>query len=168
LWRIRSTRPTVVLREVSAFWVTYRVPQYALTQTTTTIALNVGSGLVPIVVTLILLKGHPGIWRAPSWPPPSRRWRSTWSPKVVDGVWVVAPTLVPPIAAVLFSVPFGGSNLAVTAYIAGTLGTLIGADLSSLGRLSEGGTSVASIGGAGKFDGIFLTGIAAVLIASLV
>jgi uncharacterized membrane protein len=48
------------------------------------------------------------------------------------------------------------------------LGTLIGADLSNLGRISEGGTSVASIGGAGKFDGIFLTGIVAVLIASLI
>jgi uncharacterized membrane protein len=88
--------------------------------------------------------------------------------KVVDKVGVVSPTLLPPVAAVLFSLPFGGSDLAVTAYIAGTLGTLIGADLSNLGRISEGGTSVGSIGGAGKFDGIFLTGTVAVLIASLI
>jgi uncharacterized membrane protein len=54
------------------------------------------------------------------------------------------------------------------AYIAGTLGTLIGADLSNLGKISAGGTHVASIGGAGKFDGIFLTGIVAVLIASII
>jgi uncharacterized membrane protein len=45
------------------------------------------------------------------------------------------------------------------------MGTLIGADLMNLGRLSELGAPVASIGGAGTFDGIFLTGIVAVLLA---
>ena len=44
-------RPTVVVREVRAFWITYRIPQYALTEVTTTIALNVGGALVPLVVT---------------------------------------------------------------------------------------------------------------------
>jgi uncharacterized membrane protein len=168
VWRIKSTRPTVVVREVRAFWITYRIPEYALTRTTTTIALNVGGGLVPIAVTLILLKEHPGIWLGALAATALTAVAVHLVAKVVDGVGIVAPTLVPPIAAVLFSLPFGGSNLAVTAYIAGTLGTLIGADLSNLGKLSEGGTSVASIGGAGKFDGIFLTGIVAVLIASLI
>jgi len=168
LWQIKNTRPMVVLREVRAFWITYRIPQYALTQTTTTIALNVGGGLVPIVVTLILLKEHPGIWLGALVATALTAVAVHLVAKVVDGVGVVAPTLLPPIAAVLFSLPFGGSDLAITAYIAGTLGTLIGADLSNLGRISEGGTSVASIGGAGKFDGIFLTGIVAVLIASLI
>ena len=51
------------------------------------------------------------------------------------------------------------------AYISGVMGTLIGADLMNLGRLSELGAPVASIGGAGTFDGIFLTGIVAVLLA---
>jgi uncharacterized membrane protein len=88
--------------------------------------------------------------------------------RYVEGVGIVAPTLLPPVAAVLFSLPFGSPNLAITAYIAGTVGTLIGADLSNLGKISAGGTHVASIGGAGKFDGIFLTGIVAVLIASLI
>ncbi len=54
------------------------------------------------------------------------------------------------------------------AYIAGSLGTLIGADLLNLGKIQGLGAPVASIGGAGKFDGIFLTGIIAVLLASLV
>jgi uncharacterized membrane protein len=168
LWQIKSTRPTVLLREVKAFWITYRIPQYALTQTKTTIALNVGGGLVPIAVTLILLKEHPSIWLGALAATALTAVVVHLVAKVVDGVGIVAPTLVPPIAAVLFSLPFGGSDLAVTAYIAGTLGTLVGADLSNLGKLAEGGTSVASIGGAGKFDGIFLTGIVAVLIASLI
>jgi uncharacterized membrane protein len=168
LWQIKNTRPTIVVREVKAFWITYRIPQYALTRTTTTIAVNVGGGLVPIVVTLILLKEHPGIWLGALVATALTAVAVHMVAKVVDGVGVVAPTLLPPVAAVLFSLPFGGNDLAVTAYIAGTLGTLIGADLSNLGKLSQGGTSVASIGGAGKFDGIFLTGIVAVLIASII
>lgn len=45
---------------------------------------------------------------------------------------------------------------------------LIGADLLNLGAVRGLGAPVASIGGAGTFDGIFVTGILAVLLASLV
>jgi uncharacterized membrane protein len=48
------------------------------------------------------------------------------------------------------------------AFISGVIGTLIGADLLNLRDL---GAPVASSGGAGTFDGIFLTGIVAVLLA---
>ena len=53
------------------------------------------------------------------------------------------------------------------AYIAGSLGTLIGADLTNLDKVRGLGAPIASIGGAGTFDGIFLTGILAVLLAGL-
>ena len=51
--------------------------------------------------------------------------------------------------------------------MAGSLGTLLGADLPNLDKVSDLGAPVASIGGAGTFDGIFLTGILAVLLAGL-
>jgi uncharacterized membrane protein len=51
------------------------------------------------------------------------------------------------------------------AYIAGSLGTLIGADLLNLHRVQGLGAPIVSIGGAGTFDGIFVTGILAVLLA---
>jgi uncharacterized membrane protein len=63
------------------------------------------------------------------------------------------------------------------AYIAGTLGTLIGADLLNLPAIlrgdlaspgdAEGGVVMDSIGGAGVFDGIFLTGILAPILSTL-
>jgi uncharacterized membrane protein len=53
------------------------------------------------------------------------------------------------------------------AYIGGSIGVLVGADLLNLGKLQGLGAPVASIGGAGTFDGIFLTGVLAVLIAAL-
>ena len=67
------------------------------------------------------------------------------------------------IAAALLS----REDAAPLAYIAGGLGTLIGADLTNLDKVRGLGAPVASIGGAGTFDGIFLTGILAVLLASL-
>jgi uncharacterized membrane protein len=45
------------------------------------------------------------------------------------------------------------------------LGTLIGADLLNLGIVSQLEAPMLSIGGAGTFDGVFLTGILAVLLA---
>jgi uncharacterized membrane protein len=49
-----------------------------------------------------------------------------------------------------------------------SLGTLIGADLLNLDKIQGLGAPVASIGGAGTFDGIFVTGLLAVLYAGLV
>jgi uncharacterized membrane protein len=54
------------------------------------------------------------------------------------------------------------------AYVGGTLGTLVGADLANLGKTRKLGAPVASIGGAGTFDSIFIAGITAVLLAALV
>ena len=50
------------------------------------------------------------------------------------------------------------------AYVGGTLGTLLGADILNLGKIRNLGAPVASIGGAGTFDGVFLSGLIAVLL----
>ena len=59
------------------------------------------------------------------------------------------------------------SRAAPVAYVSGSLGTLIGADLMNFPAIRSLGTPVASIGGAGTFDGIFVTGIVAVVLASI-
>jgi uncharacterized membrane protein len=65
------------------------------------------------------------------------------------------PVVVTAIVAILLS----REDCAPLAYIAGSLGTLIGADLTNLDKVRGLGAPVASIGGAGTFDGIFLTGM---------
>ena len=50
------------------------------------------------------------------------------------------------------------------AYVGGTLGTLLGADVLNMGKIRNLGAPVASIGGAGTFDGVFLSGLIAVLL----
>ena len=85
----------------------------------------------------------------------------------VEGVGIVTPAFIPPLAAALIALFLSTSEPAVIAYVSGSLGALIGADLTNLKGIGKMGESVASIGGAGTFDGIFLTGVIAVLIVIL-
>jgi uncharacterized membrane protein len=84
----------------------------------------------------------------------------------VPGVGIAVPIFVPPIVTAIVAVIIARQHAAVLAYAGGSMGTLIGADLWNLDAVQGLGAPVASIGGAGTFDGIFLTGILAVLLAS--
>jgi uncharacterized membrane protein len=86
----------------------------------------------------------------------------------VPGVGIAEPTFIPPLVTAGAALLISREYAPPLAYISGSLGTLIGADLLNLGKVRGLGAPVASIGGAGTFDGIFLTGILAVLLASLV
>ena len=89
--------------------------------------------------------------------------------KIKPDVGILTPGFLPAFAAVavtlmmMFLLP-GGYNGYSIAYVSGTLGTLIGADILNLNKMSELRTGEASIGGAGTFDGVFLTGILAVFL----
>jgi len=85
----------------------------------------------------------------------------------VPGVGIAEPTFVPPLVAAGAAILLSRRYAPQIAYIAGSLGTLIGADLLNLGKIRGLGAPVASIGGAGTFDGIFVTGILAVLLAAI-
>ena len=150
---------------IDFFGMRYVVPQVE-DWPGTIIAVNVGGAIIPGLLSLYLLVRH-------------RLWllggvgtvivaavvhqMATLVPGVGIAVPVVAPPLITALVAFLLSYRYAGP----LAYISGTLGTLIGADLLNLDKLHGLGVPVASIGGAGTFDGIFITGIVAVLIASI-
>jgi len=84
----------------------------------------------------------------------------------IKGLGIGVPGLIPPLVAVLGAYILSPPELrAPSAYIASTLGILIGADLLRLGEIAQLGAPVASIGGAGTFDAIFLSGIIAVILS---
>jgi uncharacterized membrane protein len=83
----------------------------------------------------------------------------------VKGLGITTPVFIPPLVGVLSAFLLPSSSPKVIAYVSGVIGTLIGADLSHLSVIPKLGAPVASIGGAGTFDGVFLTGIIAVLLA---
>ncbi|HJJ30569.1 MAG TPA: DUF1614 domain-containing protein [Methanocorpusculum sp.] len=89
--------------------------------------------------------------------------------KPVRGIGMATPFFVGPVVTLAAALILGGGfglPAAGIAYVAGTLGTLIGADLLHLKDVPKSQTPMLSIGGAGTFDGIFLTGIITALIAS--
>lgn len=88
-----------------------------------------------------------------------------WASRPVPGVGIGMPIFIAPITAALTAVGIDPDHSAPLAYICGTLGVLIGADLLRLKDIRKMGVPIASIGGAGTFDGIFITGIVAVLLA---
>ncbi|MCD6348168.1 MAG: DUF1614 domain-containing protein [Candidatus Korarchaeota archaeon] len=85
--------------------------------------------------------------------------------KPVKGLGIVMPFYIAPLTAALASLLLAPHIAGISAYISGTLGTLIGADLLRLKDVEKIGSGLMSIGGAGVFDGIFLSGVLAVLLS---
>jgi uncharacterized membrane protein len=151
--------------EVTVFGMTYMVP-IGVEWPGTVIAVNVGGAIIPGLLSLYLLAKN-------------RLWGRGFIAIViltvvchllaepVRGVGIALPIFAPPIAAAIVAWVMSRRYAAPLAYIGGSLGVLIGADLLNLGRVQGLGAPVVSIGGAGTFDGIFLTAVLAVLLASL-
>lgn len=152
------------LEVVRHFGIRYRPPaRYA--GPSTTVAINVGGAIVPLAISTYVLF----------------HWTTVIIPAVigtaivalvvhrfarpVPGMGIATPMLIPPLVAAAVGYSLGAAHPDGVAYVCGVLGTLIGADIMNLGKLRDLGAPVASIGGAGTFDGIFLTGIVAVLLA---
>jgi uncharacterized membrane protein len=151
---------------VRSFGIRYRVPIRYATDSTI-VAVNVGGAIVPTLISVYLLMQMPTIIV------PALIGVAIVTAIVhrfampVPGMGIATPMLIPPIVAALCGYFLGSSqhHRDAVAFISGVIGTLIGADLLNLRSLRDLGAPVASIGGAGTFDGIFLTGIVAVLLA---
>ncbi len=85
----------------------------------------------------------------------------------VPGIGIAVPVFAPVVTTAVLAFILSREYAAPLAYIGGSMGTLVGADLLNLDKIGGLGAPVASIGGAGTFDGIFLTGILAVLLAGI-
>lgn len=83
----------------------------------------------------------------------------------VPGLGIAMPLFIAPLASAFLALLLDPPHAAHLAYIGGVLGVLIGADILHLKSVGGLGVPVASIGGAGTFDGIFLTGVIAALLA---
>ncbi|HML12156.1 MAG TPA: DUF1614 domain-containing protein [Xanthobacteraceae bacterium] len=152
-------------QEVEFFGMRYDVP-VVIDWPGTVIAVNVGGALIPVLVSLYLLAKH-RLWGLGVLATACVAAVCHFLARPVPGVGIALPTFVPAITTAIVALLLSRAYAAPLAYIAGSLGTLIGADLLNLGRIQGLGAPVASIGGAGTFDGIFVTAIVAVLIAAI-
>jgi uncharacterized membrane protein len=127
---------------------------------------NVGGALIPTLVSIYLLFKH-ALWVRGSIATAIVAVLLHWLANPVPGVGIAIPIFWPVVITAIVALILAREHAAPLAYIAGSMGTLIGADLTNLDKVRGLGAPVASIGGAGNFDGIFLIGILAVLLASL-
>jgi uncharacterized membrane protein len=132
----------------------------------TVLAVNVGGAVIPALMSIYLLVTRE-LWAKGIVAIAIVALVIHWLATPVQGIGIAVPVFVPVIITAAVAMLLSRENAAPLAYIAGSLGTLIGADLTNLDKVSGLGAPVASIGGAGTFDGIFLTSILAVLLANL-
>lgn len=138
----------------------------------TIVAVNVGGCLIPAALAVYEARL--------AWSDPQARWGLVvacfvnvavcyWLARPIAGVGIAVPALVPPLVAVLLAWLFLGhadSDLrAPVAFVAGVCGPLVGADLLHLREFARVPAGIISIGGAGTFDGIVISGLAAAFLA---
>jgi uncharacterized membrane protein len=150
---------------VDFFGMRYAVP-VVVNWPGTVIAVNVGGAVIPTVMSIYLLASHE-LWVKGLVATAIVALVLHWLANPLPGVGIAVPVFLPAVTTAIVAILLSRDRAAPLAYIAGSMGTLIGADLTNLDKVSGLGAPVASIGGAGTFDGIFLTGILAVLLASL-
>ncbi|MBI3436914.1 MAG: DUF1614 domain-containing protein [Proteobacteria bacterium] len=152
-------------QEIDFFGMRYVVPVVAQWPGTL-IAVNVGGAVIPCVMSIYLLVKN-RLWIKGAAATAFVAGVCYWLAHPVVGLGIAVPVFAPAVATAIVALLLARADAAPLAYIGGSLGTLIGADLLNLEKIEGLGAPVASIGGAGTFDGIFLTGILAVLLASL-
>lgn len=130
------------------------------------LAVNLGGALVPLAVSVYLIVRHRLLM--PAFFCTALVALAVYAlSRPIPGLGIAVPVYVAPLAAAAGALLASRAQAAPLAYIGGSLGTLFGGDLLRLPHLLELGSPLVSIGGAGTFDGIFVSGILALLLACL-
>ncbi len=174
LKEISTGPPRITLRTRYIYFLGMYFPVISpeITYNRLIIAVNAGGAIIPVGLSLVLL-GYlsmvPRMLLASTIGILVTSIVTYYSSRSIPGVGIAVPGFIPSITAVLITIilvqnPVYGVPIA---YVSGTLGSLIGADVLRLMRdiriFLESGSSLLSIGGAGTFDGVFLSGLFAVL-----
>jgi uncharacterized membrane protein len=150
-------------QEIFVNGIPYIVP-HAVQVGRTVIAVNLGGALIPALLSLYLIVRTRAAIQAMA---------VTLVVSIVvyhfarpiPGVGITVPGLIPGVLAAVLAVLIDRRRSAAVAYVGGAMGCLLGADIFNLGIVSQMHAPMASIGGAGTFDGVFTSGIIAVLLA---
>ncbi len=173
IYRIpRQEQQVVESAAILGFWGwTPRVHRY---RRDSIVAINVGGGLIPVGLAIweTLIVTAVGGWplRVLAIAVVVNVIACYWVARPIRGVGIAMPGLLSPAVAIgvtwlLLASPAYDPIRAPVAFVAGVLGPLVGADLFHLKDISRVSAGILSIGGAGTFDGIVLSGILAALLA---
>jgi uncharacterized membrane protein len=150
---------------VEFFGMRYVVPM-VVSWPGTALAVNVGGAVIPTLMSTYLVIRYQ-LWLKATLTTVAIALVIHAMATPVPGIGIAVPVFAPVVATAILSFILSREYAPPLAYIGGSMGTLIGADLLNLDKIGGIGAPIASIGGAGTFDGIFLTGILAVLLAGI-
>jgi uncharacterized membrane protein len=130
-----SQKTVMASQLIDHFGMRYQVPA-ATDWGGTVLAINVGGAVIPVIMSVYLLVK----WRL--W------WEALlatavvaaicyWLSSPVPGVGIAVPVFVPVIATTIAALVLSRKHAAPLAYISGSLGTLIGADLMNFDKLAD-------------------------------
>jgi uncharacterized membrane protein len=157
---------TVQSGQVVDFYGMQYVVPYVTQWPGTVLAVNVGGAVIPTVMSVYLVLRYQ-LWLRAALVTVVVALVMHSMATPVPGIGIAVPVFAPVVTTAIIAFILSREYAAPLAYIGGSMGTLVGADLLNLGNIGGLGAPVASIGGAGTFDGIFLTGILAVLLAGI-
>jgi uncharacterized membrane protein len=160
---------SVIVHPFAAFGLTGFWPQLRRVRRETVVAVNVGGCLIPagLVVYELAHLATAGweVLGATAAISAVNAIASYLAARPVPGVGIVMPGLLSAFLAAGLALLFAQGQAAPVAFVAGVVGPLIGADLLHLKDFSQKSIGMISIGGAGTFDGIVLSGIVAAYLA---
>ncbi len=158
---------TIVTREVVEIMGVPFLAPASIDWPGTVLAINVGGAVIPILLSFYLLVRY-DLWTLGVIAVGIVAFFVHQMATPIPGLGITVPRFAPPLLAACVGLALSRRFAAPLAYVGGSLGELVGADLLNLDLLRSLGAPVASIGGAGTFDGVFLTGVIALVLASLV
>ena len=132
----------------------------------TTVSVNVGGAIIPLLISFYLLRKAPLLKTALAVAAVATV-SGLLAEVDANGIRLHYGFLILPLTAVSVALILAGRNAPQVAFIAGTIGAIIGVDLVHLREIIDLGGAYISIGGRGVFDGICTTGIIAAVLAGL-
>ncbi len=166
----------LTINYVNFYGIIYPIPSFERVKNKSVLAVNLGGAIIPILVSLYL--SYKLLTLEPNTLMPLLVSIIVASfiihiyAKPIPHLGIAVPTFIPPFTSMTLALFWGfwgfdKSVMLTIAYVSGTLGALIGADLMNLNKIRTFKSPMVSIGGAGTFDGIFLSGLLAVLFIDL-
>ncbi len=147
-------------------------PQFQEVHYETIVAVNLGGCVVPVLIAvwqmLFLAAAGSAVLLVTLYVTAVNIAVCYYVARPVPGIGIMMPGLISPLVSILLTwvfLPVDSVERASVAFVAGVLGPLVGADLLHLKDISKIPTAILSIGGAGTFDGIVLSGLLAALLA---
>ncbi|HTY70020.1 MAG TPA: DUF1614 domain-containing protein [Alphaproteobacteria bacterium] len=153
----------------AAFGLSGLFPQMRRVRRDTIIAINVGGCVIPVVLAAYELSQLTGLGGGLLASTIIATGLNTavcyYVARPVPGIGIMMPGLLSPLVAAGLALLLAPHEAPPVAFVAGVLGPLIGADLLHLKDFGSRVAGMVSIGGAGTFDGIVLSGILAAYLA---